>query len=98
MGRIHQPGHRRNIHDMAASLGLKQRYKRLASTNYTQQVDVNDPLPVIEGRLINFSVSRDSCIVYEKVQPSPSRPKLLQQSFKTAVLTHITVEVKACSS
>ena len=68
---VHQPGQRGGVDDVTAALRLHHRDERAAPADDAEQVDVDDPLPLVDADHVDPPARRDAGVVDEDVEPAP---------------------------
>ena len=68
---MHQAGHRGGVDDPSVPLLLEERHESPAATHDTKQVDVDDPLPVLDVENIDPATCGYTRIVEKQVKTAP---------------------------
>ena len=71
-GRVHEPGERGDVDDPAGPLPLEHRRERATAAHHAEQVDLDDPLPLVEPGHVDPAAAGDAGVVDEDVEPAPA--------------------------
>ena len=71
-GRVHEPGERGDVDDPARALALEHRHEGAAAADHAEQVDLDDPLPLVEPGHVDPAAAGDAGVVDQEVEPAPA--------------------------
>ena len=69
--RVHETGERGDVDQVAGALLLEHRDEGLRAADQAEQVDVGDPLPLLERAAVHASAAGDAGVVHEHVEAAP---------------------------
>jgi hypothetical protein len=71
LGQRKQPRRRSHVQDVATLLPDQHRYERVAAMDHAPEIDVDDPVPLLERDLVELGRVHDAGIVHEDVDGAP---------------------------
>ena len=92
-GRVHEPGERGGVDDVPAALLLEQRRERAAAADDAEQVDVDDPVPLVHRRDVDASARGDAGVVDEQVEATPRLAHVGERRGPCVVAAHVERDV-----
>ena len=92
-GGVHQPGERGHVDDVPGALLLEHRHEGARAAHDTEQVDLGDPAPLLEGGHVQASTAGHAGVVDQQVEASPLGEHLLPGERPVVVAGHVQREV-----
>src|SRR3546814_4668677 len=93
-----QAGHRRDVDDHAAALCFQQRCEHAATTHDAEQIDVDDPLPVVHRCFVDRAALRDAGIVEQQIDAAELFDHLFARADQVRIAAHVTMDVERLST